>query len=283
MKSATNVGRSAMNARQTRAVAEIAIERNLFIWVTFQNISYGDQRLHLVLRTQFLRWRSGLRCFIFLGARAHFLPVFRPAVFAPYFSFIFAVWVGADCIWFEVLLWGAYLLDSLPLMLTLSLVGIPPSVPACWRTTYYPIEACTFNSPHFHRVVSCGFQNLPHKCSNNAEVAPRSKETLRLCRVHDIPSYANMKQHSVPSTATLPVLCATQHRVHTRRRCTTESGRCEGGAGEAIAWGCSSWDTSARIFDTFSSLYKASTSRFLSMLSLPSVFSWMDAWQYYQN
>ena len=92
----------------------------MFVWhsmgtllrVTVQKISCGDRRLHPALRTQFLQccgsaigflnvrgpfvrdsvplascWRGGPRCFIFLGARVHFLDVFRPAVFAPYVSF----------------------------------------------------------------------------------------------------------------------------------------------------------------------------------------------------
>ena len=50
-----------------------------------------------------------------------------------------------------MLLWGAYSLDSpchssLPVTLTLSLLCLPPSVPACWRTTYCSIDACTFDS-----------------------------------------------------------------------------------------------------------------------------------------
>jgi len=82
-----------------------------------------------------------------------------------------------------------------------------------------------------------------------------------------MPLYTNMKQHSVPSSATISVLGTIQHTVHTPWRSTTESGRCEGGGGEAMTWGCSSWDTSARILATFSSV----KSRILSMLSSLSV------------
>ena len=77
-----------------------------------------------------------------------FLPVFGSVVFSPYFSF--HVYSSSRCwllcIWFAVLLRGAYSLDSLHVTLTFSLVCIPPSVPACWRTTYCPIEVCTFDA-----------------------------------------------------------------------------------------------------------------------------------------
>jgi len=71
--------------------------------VTAKNISCGDWRLRLVLRTLFSQWRSGPRfsIMIFLWARVLFLPVFRPVVLAPYFFFHFCspgrCWMNMIC------------------------------------------------------------------------------------------------------------------------------------------------------------------------------------------
>jgi len=98
--------------------------------VTVQNMAGGERQLHLVLRTQFPQWHGGPRCFIFLWARVLSLPVFRPAVVAPCFSF--HVRKPSRC-WLYML-WEACSLDSLPVTFTFALVWIPPSVQACWRT-----------------------------------------------------------------------------------------------------------------------------------------------------
>jgi len=133
-------------------------------------VATGDS-LHLVLRTLFSRWRTGPRCSIFLWARVLFLPVFFNQLSSlPAFSVMFAVQVGADCIWFAVLPWGAYSLDSLPVTLTFSLVCIPPSVPACWRTTYCPSDACTFDAFPFPSRRNAGSRTLLTNASTMREL-----------------------------------------------------------------------------------------------------------------
>jgi len=147
--------------------------------VTVKNISCGDWRLHLVLRTQFLQRRGGPRCSIFLWSRCFFLPVFRPSVFAPCFSFhvcspsrcwlyiicctaavrgIFSCFFAGDAHFFTPL-------HSSKLALV-DLTDILPN--RCLHLWCLPISIAS----------CCGIQNLFHKCGNNARVAPRSDESL---------------------------------------------------------------------------------------------------------
>ena len=156
---------------------------------------------------------------------------------------------------------------------------IPPSVPACSRTTYCPIEACTFDACPFPSRRVVGSRTILTKYCNNARVAPRSEESLQFCRFHNMPLYTNMMQHSVPSTATTSVSGSIQHRMQIPWRSTTECCRSDGGGWQTISWGCSSCDTSARILATFCWVHKPSSSRILSMLPSPAAQSRIDAWQ----
>jgi len=90
----------------------------------------------------------------------------------PAFPFMFAVRVGADCIW-----WGAYLFDSLPVTLTSSPECIPPSVPACWRTTYCPIDAGTFDALPFSSRRDAGSRTFSTNTATMRELPldPRNR------------------------------------------------------------------------------------------------------------
>jgi len=233
--------------------------------VTAKIISCGDWRLHLVLRTQISQWRDGPRSSIFLWARVLFLLVFRPVVVAPCFSF--HVCSPSRC-WLYVLCCTtvrgifAWFFACDARLFTL--------VPSSQRASMLTYDILPNRGLHLWclpiSIASrCGIQNHSHKCCNNARVAPRSKESLQLCRLHNMPLNANMIQHSVPSTATASVFGSIQHRVHISRRSTCECCRSDGGGGQITSWGSSSWDTSARIFDTFCSVHKPSSSRILWM------------------
>jgi len=78
------------------------------------------------------------------------------------FPFMFAVRVGADFIWFAVLLWESYSLDFWPVMLTFSLVWISPCAPACWRTAYYRIDSLIFDSFPFPSRLFGAIQHRVH-------------------------------------------------------------------------------------------------------------------------
>ena len=135
--------------------------------VTVKNISCGDWRLHLVLRTQFSCWCGWPRCHLPLSPGAFSPYLFRPVVFAPCFSFHV----------YSPSLLGAYSLDSLSVTFTFSLVCILPSVPTCWRTTYCPIEACTFDFFPFPSRRVAGFRTFLTNAATMRELPldPRSR------------------------------------------------------------------------------------------------------------
>ena len=95
----------------------------------------------------------------------------------PAFPFMFAVRIGADCMWFAVLPWKAHSLDSEPLTLTFSLEWLPPIAPTCWRTTYCPIEACTFDFFPFPSRCVAGSRTFLTNAATMRELplGPRSR------------------------------------------------------------------------------------------------------------
>jgi len=225
-------------------------------WVTIRNISCGNWRLHLVLRAQFSQWRSGPRSCIILWAQLPFLPVFWSVVFAPCVSF--HVCSPSRC-WLYMICCTA-------------VRGI-----FAW---FFACDAHFFTRVHSSERASTLTYDIRH---TTYDIRHTTYE--RASMTYDI-------RHTAQSSPA-PLIFPHFHRVALRdpeplrmslgNYIDVLSLDIYIGGGEVLIWGCSSWDTSARIVDTFSSLCKPSASRILSMLSSPSVLSRMDAWQYYQN
>jgi len=160
-------------------------------------------------------WHGGPRGFIFLWAWVLFLPVFRPAVFAPCVSF--HVCSPSRC-WLDMICCTA--VRGIFAWFFACDTHFSTRVHSSKRASLLTYDILPNRGLHLWclpiSIASrCGIQNLFHKCGNNAQVAPRSEESLQFCRVHNMPLYTNMKQQSVPSTATISVFGSTLHRVHT--------------------------------------------------------------------
>ena len=131
---------------------------------------------------------------------------------------MFAVRVVADCMRFPVLLWGAYLLDDLPVTLTFSLVCIPPSMPACGRTTYCPIEACTFDAFPFPSCRVAGSRTFLTNAATmcGLPLDPRSRcSSAEYTTCHYTQTWSNIHYR-----APLQYLCSAQPNTE----CTNPGG-----------------------------------------------------------
>ena len=207
------------------------------LWVTVQDIRCDDRRLHPVLWPEFSQWCGaaigflsvrgpfvwdsvplaswcgGPRCFIFLGARA-----LKPAVFAACFSF--HVRSPSRCSSEKI--GGRYIRGIFAAFFALHAhvstrkdsseraIMLTHDIPLNWdlHLWFFPISIAS----------RCGIQNLVHKCSNNAEVAPRYEETLKLCRVHE--HFIIHKHEATFSTEhryNTCVVCNTTQSAHTHQ------------------------------------------------------------------